>query len=90
MADAERNCPHCLRAFVPKRADQVYCTSKHRQAFYAASLGDGALRGAVSRVSPLKRGKVSITLHFAPMDRDNALQIVPGTVVEVMRDKRSQ
>lgn len=80
------NCanPACGVSFEPKRADQRYCGAKCRQQFNAMRAGDGALRGAVSRVSLLKGGEVSIVLRFAAMDRENALSVVPGAVVEVV------
>lgn len=78
-------CAGCQREFEPKRSDQKYHSPKCRQDHYAANLGDGALRGAVSRVSLLKGGKVSVVLTFLPIDRDNALQVMPGSMVEVLR-----
>ena len=36
------------------------------------------LRAVVSSVRVMKRGTVSVTLHFDPMDRDAALAIEPG------------
>jgi hypothetical protein len=76
--------PSCGVSFEPKRKDQRYCGAKCRQQYNAMRVGDGALRGAVSRVSLLKGGEVSIVLRFAAMDRDNALQVEPGRLVEVL------
>lgn len=78
-------CRHCERDFSPRRPDQVYCGSKCRQAFNAARRGDGALRAAVSSVRVLRRGDVSVVIRFRPIDRDNALQIAPGQLLEVIR-----
>lgn len=76
--------PACGVLFEPKRPDQRYHNPKCRQQFNAMRTGDGALRGAVSRVSMLKGGEVSVVLRFAAMDRENALQVVPGQLVEVI------
>lgn len=84
--DAVTKCanPSCGVSFEPKRKDQRYCGAKCRQQFNASRIGDGALRGAVSRVSLLKGGEVSIVLRFAAIDRQNALSLAPGAVVEVV------
>jgi hypothetical protein len=42
------------------------------------------LRARVSRISILKGGEVSIVLRFAAIDRDAALQLERGAVVEVL------
>ena len=54
-------CPHCSAEFSPRRADQVYCSAKCRQAHYHATKGDGALRVAITAVRRLKGGGVSVT-----------------------------
>ena len=77
-------CPHCTTEFSPRRADQVYCSAKCRQAHYHATKGDGALRGAITAVRRLTGGRVSVTLRFQPDAADYALQLQPGGVVEVV------
>jgi hypothetical protein len=80
------NCanPSCRVSFEPKRADQLYHSTRCRQQFNASRIGDGALRMAVSKVSLLKGGAVSVVLRSLPIDRENALQVTPGMVVEVV------
>lgn len=78
------SCPHCAAEFAPRRADQVYCTAKCRQAHYHATKGDGALRGAITAVRRLTHGRVSVTLRFQPEQADYALRLEPGRVVEVV------
>jgi len=78
-------CPHCKAEFEPKRADQVYCGKRCRLTHNEERRGDGALRGAVSSVRVLRRGNVSVVLRFLPVDRDNASQLTPGTLVEILR-----
>ena len=57
-------CPHCTTEFSPRRADQVYCSAKCRQAHYHATKGDGALRWAITAVRRLTRGQVSVVGQF--------------------------
>jgi hypothetical protein len=41
------------------------------------------LRGRISRVSVLPRGKVSVVMHFDLVDGDRARSLTPDTVLEV-------
>lgn len=77
-------CPHCQSEFEARRADQVYCRQRCRQDHYTATVGDGGLRAAISSVRVLSRGNVSVVLRFKLVDRDNALRLMPGKVVEVV------
>ncbi len=77
-------CPHCLAEFRPRRADQVYCSAKCRQAHYHATKGDGALRGAITAVRRLTHGRVSVTLRFQPEQAGYALQLEPGQSAEIV------
>lgn len=77
-------CPHCAAEFESRRADQVYCSAKCRQAHYHQTKGDGALRGAITAVRRLTRGRVSVTVRFQPKEAHYALQLQPGGVVEVV------
>lgn len=75
-------CPQCSTPFEPTRPHQRFHHPKCRQAYHAS--GDGGLRGAVTSVRILARGQVSVVVRFAPIDRDNALSLTPGAVVEVV------
>lgn len=77
-------CPHCSDPFEPKRADQVYCRPKCRQAHYQVLLGDGGRRAKVSSVRKMARGGVSIVLRFNALDAHNALRLNVGEVVDVV------
>ena len=77
-------CPHCSAEFEPRRADQVYCSAKCRQAHYHATKGDGALRGTITAVRRLTGGRVSVTVRFPPESADYALRLEPGKVAEVI------
>ncbi len=79
------NCPHCLREFSPKRSDQRYCRPKCRQEHYELIRGDGALRAPVRTVKLLAGGAVSVTIRFAAHDAAHACELLPGTVVEIVR-----
>jgi len=81
------NCPNCTREFTPNRPHQVYCCTRCRSAHHAKSAGDGGLRGAVSRWTRLKGGKVSVVVVFAPVEAENAFDLLPGTVVEFLRTR---
>ena len=76
--------PHCSAEFSQRRADQVYCSAKCRQAHYHATKGDGALRGAITAVRRLTGGRVSVTVRFQPEQADYALRLEPGKVAEVI------
>ena len=77
-------CPHCTTEFSPRRADQVYCGPKCRMDHYKSMLGDGGLRGTVTAVRRLTGGRVSVVVRFPPEAAQNALQLQPGGVVEVV------
>lgn len=76
--------PACRIQFQPKRADQRYHSPKCRMAAYAARTGDGALRAPISRITPLKGGEVNVILRFAAIDRENALSMLPGRLLEII------
>jgi len=78
-------CPQCRREFEPRRPHQVYCRKRCRMAHYAVTRGDGALRGTVRSVKVCSQGDASVTLRFSATDRDNALLVMPGMVVEIFR-----
>lgn len=78
-------CLQCTTLFTPRRAHQKFCHTKCRQAFHTA--GDGGLYGKVSRVTLLKSGGVNLTLRFDPIDRENALSLIRGGLVDVREVK---
>lgn len=76
--------PACLKRFTPRRADQRYHSPKCRQKFFAEHRGDGVLRGAVAKLSLMKGGVVSMVVRYRPVEADNALKLVPGTIVAIL------
>lgn len=80
-------CPQCSKEFEPVR-HQRFCTPKCRVTNYAASAGDGALRGAVTSVRKMKRGIVSIVIRFSPLEAVDALKLSPGEIVELSDEFR--
>lgn len=82
-AATDASCVRCGRSFAPVKRWQRFCGRACRQAFHEAE--DGGLRAVVSSVRVMKRGTVSVTLHFDPLDRDAALGIDPGAVVEISK-----
>jgi hypothetical protein len=74
-------CPECQKDFTPKRPHQRFCSNTCRVNNFAGS--DGGLRGAVSRVSVLKEGAVSVVVRFTPLDRERAMKLTPGELIEV-------
>lgn len=82
-AEGERACDFCRDPFVPRRPHQRFCSTACRQGFHAQ--GDHGLRGAVVSNRILRRGKVSMVIQFGIEDREAALAIVPGDVVEVVK-----
>ena len=81
--DAQVGCLHCGGSFRPRKRWQRFCSPKCRTAHHAAA--DGALRGVVSKVSVMRRGKVSVVVHFDLEDRERAGGLTPGDVIEVLR-----
>lgn len=75
--------PPCRCGFKPKKPWQRFCKPEHRAAFHELS-GDAGMRGIVRTTRVLKDGSVSVTLHFGIEEREGALQMAPGRVVEVL------
>jgi hypothetical protein len=82
-AAAERLRRQCGKAFTPRKPWAVFCGPKCRTTWHEQD--DGALRAVVSSVRLTKRGGVSMIVRFDPMDRDAALGIDPGAVVEISK-----
>jgi hypothetical protein len=53
-------CGHCGRLFKPRRSWQLYCSEECRSEFHQLHGIDGKVR----RVSKIKRGGVSLTIHL--------------------------
>lgn len=75
-------CAQCGSTFVPRKRWAKFCSAKCRTAHHA---GDDGLRAVVSKVTVMRRGKVSVVLHFDLEDRDRAAALTPGDVIEVLR-----
>lgn len=80
---AERRCRHCGGTFTARKGWQLYCSPRCRSQHHG--LGDGALRGVVSKVSVMRRGVVSVVLRFDLTERERAQALTPGDVLEIMR-----
>lgn len=74
-------CPQCQKDFHPTRGHQRFCSPRCR----VKNHGDGGLRGIASSVRKLRRGGVSVVVRFDPISADNALQIEPGQLLEVIK-----
>lgn len=74
--------PGCQKPFTPIKPWQRYCSRACRSAAHNAC--DGGMRGMVSSVRVMRRGQVSVVLRFSLDERDRALQIEPGHVLEVV------
>lgn len=74
-------CQQCPKEFEPTRAHQRFCSTRCR----VKNHGDGGLRGIVSSVRKLRRGGVSVVIRFDALSADNALQIEPGALIEVIK-----
>lgn len=73
----------CRTPFKPKRPWQRYCCDDHRREANKLR-ADGGLRGVVKSTRVLKGGGVSVTLHFGIEEREGALQLAPGRVMEIL------
>lgn len=73
----------CRAPFKPKRPWQRYCCDDHRREFNKLK-GDGGLRGVVRTTRVLQSGEVSVTLRFGIEEREGALQLAPGRVMEIL------
>jgi len=78
----DRVCMQCAAPFTARRPWARFCSAKCRNLHHA---GDDALRGKVSKVSVMRRGKVSVVVHFDLEDRERAAALTPGDVLEVLR-----
>jgi hypothetical protein len=73
----------CRAPFKPRKPWQRYCCDAHRREANRLR-GDGALRGVISTMRVLRSGEVSITLRFGLEEREGALQLAPGNVMEIL------
>jgi hypothetical protein len=55
-----RVCPYCHATFEPKRLRQEFCGDKCRIAYHK----DVGTEGEVAAITHLKRGRVSVVMHF--------------------------
>lgn len=55
-----RTCPYDRVQFVPKRARQEFCSDPCRIGFHK----DVGTEGEVAAITHLKRGRVSVVMHF--------------------------
>lgn len=76
-------CRRCGAEFVPHKPWATFCSKSCRNAWHAAD--DGGLRGVVSSVRVMRRGVVSVVVRFGIEDRDRAVALDPGAVLEVLR-----
>lgn len=74
-------CACCGRSFNARRAWHRFCSRTCRMANHEAK-GD-TLRAVVSSVRIMRRGAVSVVIRFGLEDRDRALKLEPGKVVEI-------
>lgn len=80
-----RQCRQCPRIFTPARPHQQFCSKQCRQKFHSET--DGSTIGTISRVSLLRSGDLSIVIRVPPIDRENALSLVRGGVVDLREVK---
>ena len=75
-------CSQCQTPFKPTRPHQVFCSKQCRSDHHNAF--DGGLRGVVSSVRVMRRGSVSVVLRFGIEDRERALKLEPGKLLDVV------
>lgn len=90
-----RTCAYasCGVRFKPTRPWQRFHADACRRAFHRPNeatesdkrvLVGTPMRGVISKVSILKRGKVSAVIHFGIDEQDRARQLTPGEEIEIV------
>lgn len=75
--------PQCGVTFKPSKPWQKFHTEKCRREFHRTQ-GRPPMRGVISKVSVLKRGKVSAVIHFGIDEQDRSRQLTPGQEIEIV------
>lgn len=72
-------CAWCGASLAGKRRQAKFCGARCRQTFHKQK----APRGIVKQVRRLARGRVSVIVHFDPIDAPRALELMPGQLAIV-------
>lgn len=76
-------CDHCGGEYDKVRKSQRFCSTKCRQTYHNSHKPTAGPAGSLAMVRKIKRGAVSVTIHFMGDDARRALDFSVGDMVLV-------